>query len=182
MEEYPAAVCHKILSLYHDPSALGLLTRLTPDLTHTPTPLHSEAPVSSKHRTAMYMNTPIQQYQIIHTANEGKTKLSHSNIKTAGAIQQFKRHEPHTWYTGQCSFHWGYILALLWINNDMYVTQCNKQAIQPYMDIPIPVFMYMDEAMQDRQPDCDVQKCFFSSFNSFFCFVFLIKVGSKIKI
>lgn len=30
----------------------------------------------------------------------------------------------------------------------MTCVQCNKLAIHPYIDIPIPVFVYMDEAMQ----------------------------------
>lgn len=79
---------------------MSLLSRLTPDLTHTLTPVHSKAPDSSKLRTIMYMHTPIQQYLIIHTVNKGKRKFpSHSNTKTAGAIQEFKRHESHTtWY------------------------------------------------------------------------------------
>lgn len=96
----------------------------SPQTEHTETPFHSIAPVSSKLRTILYMQTPVQQYLIIHTANEGKSKFpSHSNTKTAGAIQELKRHEQHTWYPGQCSFHWRYILALLWIKNDMTTMQ-----------------------------------------------------------
>lgn len=35
------------------------------------------------------MQTPIQQYLVIHTANEGKGKFRHIQTKTAGAIQDF---------------------------------------------------------------------------------------------
>lgn len=134
----------------------------------------------------MYMNTPIQQYQRIHTANEGKTKLSHSNIKTAGAIEQFKRHEPHTWYSGQCSFHWGYILALLWINNDTYATS------KPYNHLWTFLYQCLCTWMRPCRTDNLIVMCksvlfFFSFFLLIYIFLFwdfflFIKVGSKIKI
>lgn len=155
--------CHCIMIL-----KLWAFWEDSPQNSHTPSPRHPKVPVSSKLRTIVYMQTPIQQYLIIHTANEGKTKSpSHSNTKTAGAIEEFKRHEPHTWYTGQCSVLWGYILALLWIKK-WHVCNATSKSHNHIWTFLYQCYVYMDEAMQDRRPDRDVQFFSLLLFNFYF--------------
>lgn len=147
--------CNIILKLW------SLLSRLTPDLTHTHThaPNITQNPVSSKLRTFMYMQAPTQQYLRVHTANEGKFP-THSNTKTAGAIQE------KAWTT--------YMVSLVSVQSieDTFWPSCGS-TITSKSYTHIWTFLSQCVVYTDRRPDRDVQKCIVFNID--------IKVGSEIK-